>query len=303
MTMDAKDFYDLTEKTLINLANTKGIDEKELARYYELTDYDEQSVLMSDYFQKNPMAQLFAQIALHGQNATMLSSIVKFDDNIEFLKDKLCGFDPKEFLKEYPANDRDNSILRIINTLRYDENTNQGLKWDSSKSKEGNKDKLIRRFANTLMDAAIFLSKFESKEAFKDNLIKEYHNKNSEQVINYFKSNFSQGFSIALTCDFLKEFDKAFSDLPKPDVHIQDTLCALNSKKKGYYNSSDKRQFKCIKEMQNLTKEINDNLDENKKITVYKLDKMIWLICSGSFYLHDRGNIKQSYLNQISGTK
>ena len=301
MTMDAKDFYELTEETLKNLANTKGIDEKELARYYELTDYDKDSVLMK-HFKEGSMSQLFAQIALHGQNATMISSIVKFDDNIEFLKDKLCGFDPNKFLNEYTADDRDNSIIRIVNALRYDENKNQGLKWDSSKSKEGSKDKLIRRFANTLMDAAIFLSKYESREAFREELIEKHDTNDSEKVIKYFRKNIKHGFSVALTCDFLKEFDEAFSDLPKPDVHIQDTLCALNSKKKGYYNSSDKKQFECIKDMQNLTKEINDNLDENKKITVYKLDKMIWLICSGSFYLHDRGNIKQSYLNQISGT-
>lgn len=86
-----------------------------------------------------------------------------------------------------------------------------------------------------------------------------------------------------MTCDFLKEFDIAFSDLPKPDIHIKDTLCAFLGRDDGYYNS-EKREYECIKDLQRIVAEINESLDAKKKIAVYQLDRMIWLICSGNFF-------------------
>ena len=296
--MTASEFYSMTKDTLQKLADIKGI--SDLSAYYELTDYDDNGVL-NEHFRKKDLTQVFAQIAGHAQNATMISSIVKFEKNIGFLKEKLCGFDVEKFLETYPAFDdkqkRESTINEIVEALRYNEQTNKGLKWDSSKSEK--KDSLMKRYANTLLDAAVYLSKFDDREQFRTTLINNYKEKGYIEAISDFRKNINHGFSIALTCDFLKEFDEAFCDLPKPDVHIQDTLCVLKNFKKG---SSDKKQFECIKLMQELTEEINKGLEEKKKdkITVYKLDKMIWLICSQKFYLDEDRSIKASYLNKIS---
>ena len=296
--MTALDFYENTEDTLRKLADIKGI--SDLSAYYELTDYDDNGVL-NEHFRKKDLTQVFAQIAGHAQNATMISSIVKFEKNIGFLKEKLCGFDVEKFLETYPASDdkqkRESTINEIVEALRYNEQTNKGLKWDSSKSE--NKDSLMKRYANTLLDAAVFLKKCGNRDTFRAKLIENYKGKNYQDLIKFFMNNIKHGFSVALTCDFLKEFDEEFRDLPKPDVHIQDTLCVLKNFKKG---SSDKKQFECIKLMQELTEEINKGLEEKKKdkITVYKLDKMIWLICSQKFYLDEDRSIKASYLNKIS---
>lgn len=51
--------------------------------------------------------------------------------------------------------------------------------------------------------------------------------------------------------------------------------------------------------MQQLTEKINASLPIDKHITVYQLDRMIWLICSGNFYLHNIEDPKTLYLNKL----
>lgn len=73
------EFYKITEKTLNELAKEKGI--SDLRPYYELTDYNYKSSI-SKY---NGIPQVFAQMAFHAQNATMISNIVSFEKNRDFL--------------------------------------------------------------------------------------------------------------------------------------------------------------------------------------------------------------------------
>lgn len=288
--MDSYDFYRITKQQLETQAQSKGI--KNLSRYYVLTDYHEGSFL-NNYSGKS---QIFAQIAFHAQNATMISSIVKFERNVEFLSSAFCSFDPELFCNEYPADKREESVQRIVDRLRFDPETSLGLIWDSSKSK--NKDSIVRRYANTLIDAAKFVNQFASREEFLKTLLSYYKNNNYKALINYFRKNIQHGFSVALTCDFLKEFDQSFSALPKPDIHIKDTLCALYGYEKNYYNT-EQRELNCIETMQTLVEQINDKLPHNEKITVYQLDRMIWLICSGYFFLDDAGGYKERYINTL----
>ena len=47
----------------------------------------------------------FVQLAFHAQNATIISNIVKFNKNFDFLSRVFCGFKIKDFLKKYyPSN-------------------------------------------------------------------------------------------------------------------------------------------------------------------------------------------------------
>ena len=292
MKMTPLSFYEYTRRSLDSLAKKKGI--TDLSRYYQLTDYAEGSFL-NLYSDK---AQVFAQICLHAQNATLISNIVNFESNLSFLKEVLCGFDTDCFLLKYPANEVDKSVLRLVEDLRYNDELGVGLKWDSTKSKSANKDRLVKRYAQTLINGAVYINSFENRKSLLDDLINNYQNGNYRELIKYFRNKNPVGFSIALTCDFLKEFDQAFMDLPKPDIHIKDTLCALFERKAGYY-SSEEREYECIGEMQKLTKDINKELDVKDHITVYQLDRMIWLICSGNFFLDYSQNAKSAFLNGI----
>ena len=290
--MNAFRFYQITQEQLDEQARAHGV--QNISRYYSLTDFHEGSFLN----QLQDKAQVFAQIAFHAQNATMISSIVKFETNIEFLKETLCQFDPDRFLHTFSVGTRDESVKRITEALRYNETSGAGLKWNSGKSKEENKDRIIKRYANTLLDAAAFVNEFNSRAEFLAELLLHYPDADYEQVISFFRSKIPHGFSIALTCDFLKEFDTHFSDLPKPDIHIKDTLCALLGLDDGYYNNP-KRELDCIKKMREIVCEINSQMDPEEQVTVYQVDRMIWLICSGNFYLDVADNYKETYLRVL----
>lgn len=294
------EFYEITKETLDCLAQERDI--TNLERYYGLPEYLDSSPFPLKSF--SGKAQIFAQMAFHAQNATMISNIVKFNQEIDFLRDKLCAFDPGAFLKKYPPSndpkDRQKSIDRIVEDLRYDEKTGKGLKWNSKKSKLENKDKIMKRYADSLIYCAEYVDSFKNKQELLDDLKSHYPNKDCyKSLIKYFREKIKVGFSVALACDFLKEFDMAFHDLPKPDIHIKDTLSAFYGNDKRFY-SGEKGLYKCIEKMQELTEEINQKLPGDQKITVYQLDRMIWLICSGNFFLDNKEDSKSDYLKKIS---
>lgn len=294
--MDAIEFYRITKETLEEIARENHI--KNLSDYYELTDF--KTGLFDGY---KELSLVFAQMAFHAQNATMISNIVRFSENLDFLDKTTLHFNPKRFNSKYNSGNREKDISRLVELFRYDEKNNpNGLRWDSTKSE--NKDGIIRRYSNTLLDRAEFLSRYRNRQKLLEDLqihyIDDNDNKDIQKLIKFFNgnSNKKNGFSVALTCDFLKEFDKAFNDLAKPDVHIKDTLAVIYGREKGYYNS-EKREYVCISEMQSLVKDINKHLEKKNRITVYQLDRMIWLVCTQNFFLSKKPT-KKDYLKKLS---
>ena len=297
MTMIAQDkakrFYELTSRTLDNIAKSYNV--KDISAYYELTDFNTKTKLgrCIDKLGRNSVESVFAQMAFHAQNATLISNIVNFESNIDFLKRVLCDFMPKKFLTEYNEN-----VEYVVKALRYDENNHEGLKWNDKKNKTARKDSLITGYAQALIECAKYLSECRDREAVLNKLKLTYKDKTDyENLIKDFHNKIPHRYSIALTCDFLKEFDEEFSFLCKPDVHIKDTLCVLLNKGEDYYRTS-KREYECIGEMQKLVELINEG--EEKKITVYQLDRMIWLICSEKFFLDGVRSSKSEYLAKIA---
>lgn len=294
--MNEYKFFQTTCETLNALAKLHGV--HDLEKYYKSTDAKE----INDFENLNEIQQTFAQIALHGQNATRISNIVRFKENFVFIKDITRNFTPCEFLVKYASYNDEEKVKKLVEDLRYDETKNlNGLKWNSKNNKSENQDTMITRYANILFDAAEYLKRFDSKEQIINDL-KEHNKDGYKSIIKYFRKEvIKHGFGVALTCDFLKEYDEEFSDLVKPDIHIKDTLCALKKHNKNYY-STDKKLFECIDDMQELVESINVELKKNNEheITAYQLDKMIWLICSENFYLDDNTvNTKQLYLRKI----
>lgn len=302
---NAKRFFDITCEELNKMADRRGI--KNLERYYKPTD-DKALPFLKEY-KPDSLDKIFVQMAFHAQNATLISNIVKFSDNYAFLKEKLCAFNPKNFLNTYwqsyenKDNPDDKAVEKIVNALRYDTQTKQGLRWNSERTSEKNKDSIMKRYASTLLYCAKFLSKFSNRSEFLNDLKSNYPGKDSEKLIKYFMGNVKKGFSVALTCDFLKEFDIEFCDLPKPDVHIKDTLCTLFGEEENFYRTQA-REFDCIKDMQEITMRINDRGGGNnivrRDISVYQLDRMIWLVCTGNFFLDGSENSKARYLGRIA---
>ena len=284
------EFYTEIKNTLETIAQLKNIPLNELECYYSHTDQH-----CKFYKELSGIERIFAQMLFHAQNATLISNIVKFDKNYEFLKGVACGFNPKKFLEKFCENKTlEESQNEIVEALR------KGLVWDSTKSKK-NKDSIAKRYANTMIECAKYLRDFNSENAVLDDLNK--NNKTCEGLISYFMSKIRTGFSVALSADFLKEYNSAF-DFPKPDIHIKDVIIAKNGKKEGYYNSP-KKEFELINEIIEITNDVNKELKSRgqKPITVYQLDRMIWLVCTENFFLHKKISGKQDFIERIKNKR
>jgi hypothetical protein len=217
------------------------------------------------------------------------------------------GFDPVKFFTTYGNAEKD-QVEALVGKLRYDDKDNlEGLKWTRTKSKPKNKDKIAKRFATLLIRGSQYLKDFGSQQELVEDLLTlgkttAKGETNSESIINYFmeKMEDNSGFSVALTCDFLKELDSSFNFLAKPDRHIKDVLGTYLKNDKKYYYQTRNGDFECLSDFQTIVSDINDNLCGKEKITVYQLDRMIWLICSGNFFLESEGLGKNDFLREIS---
>lgn len=97
------------------------------------------------------------------------------------------------------------------------------------------------------------------------------------------------GVGFALACDFLKEL--GYVNYPKPDVHILNVLSET-----GMANNDQIGAFECIAKISDVCQK------DDPSATAYKIDKILWLICSGNYYLDDIriGRHKQDLIGKIS---
>ncbi len=288
--MTAIQFYNITKETLENMAKSQGIED--LDKYYTLTDFKAFPQLKD----MNEIEQTYMQFAFHGQNATLISNIIDFEENYSLLKEILCDFNPQKVLDKYFTEDcsQKNAEKNLLEAFEQ-----RGVSSNVSKSTK-RPNAIMAGYVSMLIDAAIYLKDFTTRNDVVEDLIEHYQNNDVKSLITYFRGRIKSRFSIALTCDFLKEFSLKF-DLPKPDVHIKDVLCAYKNLGDNYYHTP-KREYECIIHMQELTAQINDELSKinQKPITVYQLDRMIWLICSNKFFLDGKAkNTKDYYLIKI----
>ncbi|MBE6133939.1 MAG: hypothetical protein E7178_04665 [Erysipelotrichaceae bacterium] len=301
--MEPINFYTKTKRFLEEQAFKRGV--RDLSEYYELTDFKSnwfQTILSMQFEGDSEMNLVFAQLLFHSQNTSRKEKIIKFEEKLGFLRLMFYEFSIEQFIEHYCSNgDEEEQILNLVEALRYDEDRNsEGLIWDSTKSKEENKDQIVRGFARTAIRGAKYLSRFKTKNEFVCDLLNNYKGDN-KRLINYFINQIGKGsgFSVALTCDFLKELDCSFDFLAKPDIHIKDVMARVLCKPDDYYYDKD---FECLNEFQDLVKHINESLSETNSnpITVYQLDRMVWLICSGNFFLEEYNKYdKTKYLSYL----
>lgn len=97
------------------------------------------------------------------------------------------------------------------------------------------------------------------------------------------------GLGPALSRDFLKECGCLW--LAKPDVHLIAVLTEIGilddlGDKNGHYSNTVNGANEFSKKMYEFADSISeDTADES--VTPFKIDKMIWLACTGSFYLEE----------------
>lgn len=186
----------------------------------------------------------------HLQDYQFMPNVIGFwkEERRPIFENVLLGYDTHAILELYDQESLFEEFCRNFSVKNKDSKQNSWLRYSAS-----------------IIDACKYLNRFKS--------IEEYNNyclsfKGSIKLPIEMK-NAIRGMGFALACNHLKEV--GFSDYSKPDVHLRDVLYGC-----GYCDEDDYSVFNCVKHI----------ADENG-VTPYKVDKMIWLICSGNYYLHN----------------
>jgi hypothetical protein len=180
----------------------------------------------------------------------------------------LCNFVPETVVDKYKNKNEewksiDNLLENVIDELGIKEEIRKrrGVKlaWES--------------FVTGLYNGAKYLSKFKNGNEFKKDLEEKAVKRKSinhnaamiKAMIEVKKENDIVGLGETLVADFLK--DSGIIDCGKPDVHIKEVL------KEIFTNEGSEQE---------LLRKIADAAS----VSVYQVDRIIWLLCTNEFYMH-----------------
>ena len=270
--MNFEVFYNATYAYLLDKAKAHNISQAELEKYF--VPETGNGEFFRTYAQKN-LNNLLFRFAFHSQNSSQVRKIIKFPTEIHDIQQQVrlrkfqaffCDFDPHRLLNQYTD----------VQALFADFITEFGFPETSSLSKTGDyKRGVPYKYCRSVYTAAALLAQYKDYAAFIKKL------RSCGDMAPIYISFEVYGLSVALACDFIKELPEKGFDLPKPDTHILEVLFAL-----GYLEKKDGdiAKYQAIKQFRELVAELKK---VDSKMTSYKLDKMLWLICSETFYNHD----------------
>ena len=214
---------------------------------------------------KTTLDNIYKRLLISCQNRNMMSSVIKFDKREEKFADILEQFNPSKILKKYKSGE---DLYKIFEQTK-----------EFGVNKEHNE--LWKSFAQSVIDGAKFISRFDNVEAFK---------KMIGNIASYFPGTMMiprlicgeiRGMGEALACDFIKEI--GYVEYAKPDVHINYIIKEICNIDAIYDNESikvkDKEKITAI-EVLNAIQQIA----KNAGVSAFAVDKILWLIASGKYY-------------------
>lgn len=226
-----------------------------------IKDYsiDLNSYFIGDNKGVSSLREIFIGFISSAQNYQSMPNIIQFNTNVirrKMIGEILCDFDYTQIKDKSPKNlyylFRD-----AFNVNSKDSKRNSWYKWSCA-----------------IVDSAKFVSDFADKEDF-DSFVELFnYNVTTRMALPLLISKKIRGIGFALSCDLLKEL--GYINYPKPDVHLMDVFSALKLSENEPVST-----FEAIVRMADECK----TLTNDSSITPYKVDKTIWLICSGKFYL------------------
>jgi len=131
-----------------------------------------------------------------------------------------------------------------------------------------NKRSIWYRFSKGTMSIARFLSQYQTAEDFHAFVNQFTSNQLMADTLPRIIQDNIHGYGYALACDVLKEL--GYTQYSKPDTHLVEVFQSI-----GLTNGDIRSTVQMVQ-----------TIAEANGITPYRLDKIIWLICSGRYYLH-----------------
>lgn len=178
--------------------------------------------------------------------------------DISRLKSIFLNFSPSKVVSHYSSNEEILSeiIKKKIPTAGVIDPSNNKSHW------------VI--YSKSALASAKFLSRFSSAQDFHDFVQSFYVNEYTRLALPLLLKEEIFGFGFALACDFLKE--SGYSGFIKPDTHVNDICRAADI-------TNATTDFGVFKDALKYC--------EKHNLVPYEFDKLIWLVGSGNFYLHD----------------
>lgn len=217
----------------------------------EISKKDLERYFESEHPQIDSLETVYEQFLFSAQNYQSMPNVIKFLQRKDAIKSILCNYDFKEISKLTP-----DSLYRQFRikfgVTSVDSSHNSWLK-----------------FSKSAISSAKFMTEFKNAEDFKT-FVKQFdYNIHTRMALPLLIAQKIHGFQFALSCDCLKEL--GFTNYCKPDVHIIEVL--------EQTGISTKEPIDVFEAITRMAKDCNT--------TPYKIDKIMWLICSGNFYLND----------------
>jgi len=219
----------------------------------QLNSDDLQKYFIGDRRDFSSLADVYEQLIQSAQNYQSMPNVIKFTERKEKIRTILGEYNFAE-IATYDIEDLYQIFRKEFNVTSEDSNRNSWHKWSKS-----------------IIDAAKFMCDFENVDDFETFVNRFDYNLPTRMALPLLISTKISGIGFALACDCLKEL--GYVNYPKPDVHLIDVFNGLGLSEKNPISV-----FEAIVRMSDDCKVIDGS------ITPYKIDKVIWLICSGRFY-------------------
>lgn len=219
-----------------------------------LTEQDLEKYFIGDKSDFTKLKDVFIQLIRSAQNYQRMPNTIKFKERFNDIKIILYDFDYNK-VAMLDAVDLYYNFRNKFNVISKDTKMNSWYKWSRS-----------------IIDAANFVCSFKDVEDFKHFISLYDYNTVTRMLLPLLISSKISGIGFPLACDFLKEL--GYLNYPKPDVHIVDIFSELGLSDRNIMNV-----FEAVIRM------YEDCIEIDSTVSPYKIDKILWLICSGKFYL------------------
>lgn len=198
------------------------------------------------------LTDVFYRLTVSARNYQSMPNVIGYEKKSQIIDKILYDYNHIEVNNNYSVDSLYQLFRKTFNITSADTKMNAWYKWSSS-----------------IIDSAKFISKFKDIDEFKKFIDCYSMNAFTRASLPMLIEKEIKGIGFALACDFLKEL--GYTEYCKPDVHIIDVLNAVDNTN---YNP-----YQAFKRLVQIAIESD--------VTPYKLDKIIWLICSGRYYLDD----------------
>lgn len=285
---NCKRLYDRLSEMIEMLASYAGIGEEDVGQHciplmqWEKGRRAEEAQIRSEELKPEEMMIQFARSL---QNSGQMIRSIRFDERErrDALDDLTCGFNPNEFLRAYK--DADGFYDALYE--KYSKSRWTQAKYDGGDQKYPTN---LKKYAQGLYSAAEFLAESDSVDSINQAIVigNDDFLRSEENVVVPFERMREKikYLGEALSYDFLKECGCLY--LAKPDTHLKKVFgdLKITNDDECYH---DKTINPLVRTVSRFAALLNENGGPYAEVTPYKIDKMIWLVCTGNFYLAENG--------------